>query len=465
MVPGICDLPPELLAAVFKEGQNIIVEDEARLARNDPNARSPRTMPFEILATHICATFRQISLTTPSLWSTIHVYAGCRVDEIVDRLGRSGACELLIRLESGVQDPPIDPVELDIIVEYILNESARWSNLFLRYAYELQAHPVVARICSGFAPKLRLLSLTVDDVSEAGPGTMNRSVNLPHIFINGQSQPNFVRLRGLAIHFFRPRLSAVVTLHLDQLRHLVLQYSTLRQILTCSPYLANLSIYGDILPPGSWLINQQYSIHIPNLRSLRLFSESGETYSGLLEGLDAPLLQSLTLKSLQEHDLDAFWDIPNLSPRFSNLASLNFTEFDFTGITYNRIFQTFRDITTFTALCAPVADSPLLQLLSQGVINDLNGLPYTPWPFLQTLGFAADFWGDDEGVIDAVVEARKTCGHPLSTFLFAIDSDEQVEAELALEYQSRPDLCVKFCGETLVWPEDCIHLDHEDNLF
>ncbi len=425
-----------------------------------------RTIPFEILTTHICSYFRQVSLAAPSLWTSIQVDAFSRIENIVDRLERSGACGLNIRIESAGQDTPINVTKLDTIIGHILQHSFRWRSLFLRYTYERAAHPVVRRICSASAPRLNLFSLTVDNVDEADLTSVNWSVNQPHIFNDGTPQElKFVRLRGLATQLFRPSLNSVVTLHLDQVRYLPLQYSTLRAILMCSPNLTNLSIHGDIIAPGTWPPAwQANTLHLSNLRSLRLFSESGETYSGVMNGLDAPKLESLTLKSLQEHDMDDLWNIPDQNTRFPNLKSLNFEEFDFTDLTYRGIFQTFSNITSFCAPYVRVKDSPLLKILAQGLIAGRGGSSYIPWPRLATLGFATE-GGDDEGVIDAAVEARKRCGCPISTFLFAFCGEDDAEEEFLLEFQRSQDLEIKICPVNTVWPEDRIHLDHEDCLF
>lgn len=462
MCTGIYDIPAEILAVIFEEGKHIV--EEMPPAPDD--GRSHRSTPFEILITHICSYFRQVSLATPSLWTSIRVDAFCRIENIVDRLERSGACGLNIRIESAGQDTPINATMLDMIMDHILRHSLRWRSLFLRYAYERAAHPVVRRICAAPAPRLRSFSLTVDNVNEADLTSVNRSVNRPHIFNDGTPQElKFVRLRGLATQLFRPSLNSVVTLHLDQVRYLPLQYSTLREILMCSLYLANLSIYGDIIAPGTWPPAwQANTLYLPNLRSLRLFSESGETCAGVMNGLDAPKLESLTLKSLHEHDMDDLWNIPNQNARFPNLKSLTFEEFDFTDLTYGRIFQTFSGITSFFALCIRVKDSPLLKILGQGLTVGPDGSPYIPWPRLETLGFATE-GGDGAGVIDAVVEARKTCGYPISTFLFAVCGEDEAEEELLLEYQGRRDLEIKFCPTNIVWPEDRTHLDYEDCLF
>ena len=462
MVVEILDLPSEIISKIFEEGKSMT---DKILALAVDGRRNNGGVPWEVLTTQICSYFRQVSLATPSMWTSIEMGAGCSIDHIFNRLERSGACDLNIRIESAAQDVPMRISVLDAIMDLILPHSRRWRSLCLRYTCEREAHSIVRRICAAAAPRLQILSLTVDDVSEADLTFCNRSVHWPHIFTEGTPGLKFVRLRGLSTQLFRPPLGAVVTLHLDQIRYLPLQYATLRDILTCSPSLANLSIYGDILAPGSWPNQQVNTLNLLNLRSLRMFSQSGETYSGMMTLLNAPMLESLTLKSLQEHDLDELWNAPNQSSRFQNLRSLHFVEFDFTEFNYLRIFQTFRDITTFSALCVPIGQSPLLRLLSQGQIKGLNRAPYMPWPKLQTLGFAADVWSEDGGVVDGVIAARHDCGHPISTLMFAVSPDDGAEEELTLDFGEREDFKLKFCSESLVWPEEQAYVDHEDVLF
>lgn len=305
---------------------------------------------------------------------------------------------------------------------------------------------------------LQQLSIIVDDVEHADATIVNRDVRLPHIFKEGTPTLEFVRLRGLAMHLFRPQLGNVVILHLDQTTFIPVLYSTFRDILTCSPVLAHLSLYGDIISATQWPpgINP---INLPALRSLRICGVAGEMYTGILLGIHAPRLDSLTLKDIQAHDLDLLWDLMDVT-RYTNLKSLIFCDFEPSISTYTRIFESFQEIITFTSLYSSAGNSILVDLLLEDVHPGQE--PHVPWPKLQILSFPFDPYSDDDELIEDIVKVRRRCGCPLSKILLGRKLEDITRGEIRLEVGN---IQVKFCWRNEEWPANRTQFDEDDGLF
>jgi hypothetical protein len=451
-------LHPEILSIIFENAK--IMTDQISLAHKSSNGTN-RNMAFEITASRTCSYFRVVALATPQLWTTIHIHGAARLECIVEMLSRSGDCRLDIRIDLGVLDRQMNAEILDPIIDNILLHSRRWRSLCIGYSYERQDRPVVMRLCAVPAPNLQQLSITVNDVAEADGSLVNRTVDLPHIFKEGAPKLGFIRLRGLAIQLFRPPLDNVVTLHLDQIKSVPIQYATLHSILTCSPHLAHLSMYGDILALEGWP-DQQKAISLPALRSLRVHSISGEAYAGIMQIINAPKLESLTLKSLQDHDLDPLWSITDKA-RFDTLKLLSLIECDPSSPTCQILFGMFRQITTFSTMHA-ARKSNIINILAEGTVKDLNGLQYVPWPRLKTLHLSSDFYDNDQEVIKTMAAVRKEHGYPVSTFMFSASAEETKDMA-PLKFESGAGFEIQSCGQYFDWPEHGTHFDHDDMLF
>ncbi|KAF9484429.1 hypothetical protein BDN70DRAFT_872439 [Pholiota conissans] len=458
---SIYDLHPEILSIIFENAKNMT--DVIPLTYGTNVGRN-QTVAFEVVATKICSYFRDIALATPRLWTSIHVHGASRSDNIVEMLARSCDCWLDIRIDLAVQNLQMEATRLDSIIEKLLLHSLRWRTLCIGYRYERRDHPVVLLLCTASAPGLQHLSITVDDVADADRSLINQTVSLPHIFKDGTPKLGFIRLRGFAIQLFRPPLTTVVTLHLDHTRDIPIQYSTLKEMLTSSPYLAHLSMHGDILAPGGWT-SQRRVVSLPVLRSLRVCSISGEIFAGMMKCIDAPNLESLTLKKVQECDLNPLWNTLD-EIKFETLKTLSLIEFDLSTSTWRHIFETFQQINTFSSLddYAGFRDSIFIGALLEPSVHGLNGVQYVPWPKLKTLCLGLDLYDNDQNLIKKLIAVRKELGFPISRCIFRIGA-EDMEDLLPLQLESEADFEIKFIAEEVIWPDNNTHIDHDDILF
>ena len=459
----ILSIPPEILALIFQCGKNM--SDEIPFS-SSIGEQERRVHSFEIIMSQTCSRFREVTLATPRLWSTIYVDATRRIDHIAQDVARSGGCGLDIRIDLGVQDPQMNDQNLEAMLALIISHSRRWRSLSIAYSRECVNFPVVGRLCNSAAPSLQQLSITVDDVDRADATMVNaKDVNTPCIFKDGTPRLTFVRLRGMALTFYRPQLNFVATLHLDHTRKsLLLPYSTFYDIVTCSPFLENLSLHGDIIAPSTWPEGNKH-IHLPNLRSLRICGEAGHIYPRMLMGIQAFNLESLTLKDMKNPDLDPLWNTADAS-WYARLKRLTFIDFDLSIPKYESAFQTFQNITTISALKSSISESPLIYLLSEGRLGGPNG-QYIPWPRLETLVFSYDTYGSDEASIEKVVKARREQGYPLSRIRLGMDYDdyEEMEAEPPQTIDVGDDIEIELFWHSEVWPENRTYFDHDDGLF
>ncbi|KAF9236715.1 hypothetical protein BU15DRAFT_49671, partial [Melanogaster broomeanus] len=81
-------LPSDVLAIIFEESR--------RLLYNWAGPRRP--LPIEVQLSHVCARWRQVALSTPSLWTTIRVPILHRENAVRAYFQRCNQCPLDIHL-------------------------------------------------------------------------------------------------------------------------------------------------------------------------------------------------------------------------------------------------------------------------------------------------------------------------------------------------------------------------------
>jgi hypothetical protein len=385
----VCSLPPEILSWIFELGQAIELGEFEEADDSDSDDASVHISSFEILMSHVSSHFRNVALGTRKLWRSIDITRVQSMESIATYISRSDGCGLLIRLDFGAQAPSADELaKFDVILPH----SDRYHRLIIDTVNEAMENPIIRHFCDLDAPMLEHLSIAVEEVE--GTTIVNTGV-----LGGGAEKLSFVRLRGLAIPLFRPPLNVVTTLHLDQTLPLPIHFTTFLQILTASPFLAHLSIYGDIVSSLTWP-DTLPPIDLPNLRSLRICGVSGVIYSSLLLGINATGLDSLVLKDAQEFDLENFWTSPNVF-KFPQLHHLTFCDFEFSSHAYADVFRAFPTITKFTTSYSPTTPLILSLLAHSTEVN-------IPWPDLHTLTFLLNLYDDD--LIKDVVRNREAAG-------------------------------------------------------
>jgi len=304
------------------------------------------------------------------------------------------------------------------------------------------------------------LNVNVHHRIEVMPNSIDNP--LPQILAGGTPALSFLRLGCHAMAFFRPPLSTVTTLHLDQTSLLPISYPVLRRLVTASNLLTNLSIYGDIIDADRW---PNYStIELPALKSLRMYGRAGFIYCGVLLSISAPLLESLVLKGVLHHDLDELWESPQM-PKFPSLRSLTFCDFECTDSTYERIFHAFPAITDFTMLHSSTSIPRVLGLVEGRGHSRVGSVSekHPPWPELRSLTLLFDC--EDDASIIEMVNARRRLKHPITKLRLGAVTRSQHDRTVRLGGLLREHVQVETFVEIDQWPVDLQDVDEGDVLF
>ncbi|KAJ7593907.1 hypothetical protein C8J56DRAFT_925502 [Mycena floridula] len=450
-------LPIEILADIFRFGQlSCLIEfqdeddDEWELERDIGLA-------FEVIVSHVSTFWRDIALDSRILWSRIYITLTTppsRVDVYLARSGQAGLDININLTEIGFKVPTHTPEMLDAVVSQI----GRWERCWIDCEKEQVDEPVVSRLANLSAPALEYLSICVPDIDDTITELRKQAPIEPACQILTAGCPNlkFVRMRGLAMAYFRPPVDHLHTLHLDQTTRVSTDYTIFYHFLLGSSSLTHLSIYGDIIHPQQpWPTSP--AVQLDSLRSLRVCGVNGTVYSGILLSISAPNLEYLVLKGAQEQDLDLFWAVSQRQsgPMFPKLHSLTFYDFDVTLLTYNNLFTSFPAVTEFSSLKSSFNVPVILKALSYpSVIADA-------WPNLQTLAIILNF--DEIPFIRDVLEKRSKCGLSLSKLRLVTSEDlDEWDIEMPEFQWLKQHLEVETLSRLERWPVGRDYLDVDD---
>lgn len=396
-VTPIYSLPSELLAKIFKLGQNLQWEDDNEIAGSPISHLAYHS--YEVLVTHVSSHFREVAIGTPQLWSDITISPRISSAELETYLVRTSGCALNVRIETGLSVPMNPPMIAQI--ETILIHSNRYRQLVINCVFESSAQLIVQRFSRVAMPNLKHLSIAIDTVEGLFPpdGRKPFGAEMPHL--------SFMRLRGVALVLFCLHFQDITTLHLDQTVFTPILYSTFRRVIISSSALQNLSLYGDLFcsvtTPWTALAMGD-PIVIPKLRRLRICGIGGDIYSGILIGIIAVSLTSIVLKNLKQYDLQPFMASPFSSIKFPLLRELVLIDPDITNDEYTQLFYTFPTTTSFAVYHRETAD--VLRILADDPIDG-----FIPWPELNTISVLVD--ENDDDVVADIVERRQAIGCPL----------------------------------------------------
>ncbi|KAJ2926741.1 hypothetical protein H1R20_g10335, partial [Candolleomyces eurysporus] len=310
---------------------------------------------------------------------------------------------------------------------------------------------------------LELLTLSIDSVDMEDPSVERDNLTLRDVFTQGTFNLKFLRLRGMAVHLFRPPLQQLTVFHLEQTNNIPISYATFKDLLTASTNLAHLSVYGDMLTTSEWPMAPTPTslIHLPALQSLRICGTDGRIFKGVLANIQSPILRSLTLKDMQESDIDGDLDHHQSTVPFPQLTELTFCDFDLSEKQYRFFFRLFPSIRSFSSFSSTIGTTKIYKPLCQ---HYTSGDQPLPWPNLQTLCFGFDP-SDDPGLVEDLLIDRKKSLYPLTELNFATTDRDGLHLWLA---------DVDTCGVELTmastveqWPPSSgmQYLDCDDILF
>ncbi|KAJ7673124.1 hypothetical protein DFH06DRAFT_1036248 [Mycena polygramma] len=460
----ISTMPPELLANIFQlahqpgqpEG-----EDEDEDVDETP-ASDQLASPTEVVLSHVNLYWRNVALTTRVLWRHITIEQKEPLEKIRAYLGRSGPrTPLHLRLDVRREIPALTEI-LHLVFQHL----DRWERVTIHSNLETSELPIVSRLYDVSAPILEHLGLCVHDVDSANIEALRRA-DFEQILTQGCPRLTVLRLRGLSMHFFRPPITNITTLHLEQTRGLFLGYESFKNLLIAAPALAHLSIHDTIIdelveswPPGD-------CIPLPNLVSLRISFPGTlqHVFSDILISISAPRLESLVLKEVGQDHLDRFLELPGVSTKFPSLRSLTFCDFDYQDAERLALMcAALPKITEFTCIHTTAYPPTVLVMMAGKSDVSVPGSPNgDPWPDLHTFNTNLDV--DDLGLLRIAVERRKMIGYPLRVLrISGIDEyDLDEETEETFDWLEE-NLTVERFATVERWPPGSDY-DPDDTLF
>ena len=453
----ISSLPNEILAFIFTRGQYMTrtAKFPSSLQSDSESAEDDSlTLKFEVALSHVTSHWRNVAINEPFLWNNICVSSRSSLDELIAYLERSRKCLLNLRLDLGQN--AIGNLGMHLLTSHV----GRWRTLSTESNGEVRNDALLTHLRNLAAPNLVHISMSVNALKHLELMPNNIDDPFPQIFTGGAPVLSFVRLACHALSFFRPPLTAMTTLHLDQTSHLPMSYTRFCQVITASPALTNLSIYGDMIGTEAWPLMAN-SIELPALRSLRICGIGGLVYCGVLLNISAPGLESLILKDVLHNDLDQLWDSPQMF-KFPVLQSLTFCGFECTESTYRKFFSAFPTVTHFTSLHSSLYNPRVLKLV--GAINSpiLLGTPL-PWPKLHTMSLLFNL--TDEASLVAVVNTRIHQKHPIAKLRLGMGGERNTPRAFRLVQWLQKHLQVEWFSVVDPWPIGLQYVDEDDVLF
>ncbi|KAF7370430.1 F-box domain-containing protein [Mycena sanguinolenta] len=461
----VSHIPAELLSTIFHFAQCPSAVDDRRSEEEDEDfaRRCALHSQVAVLVSHVSGYWRAVALATCTLWRHIDIGRNESVEKIRAYLARSGpSTTLRFRLDLRWEIPALTEI-VDLVFEHL----DRWERFTIHSNIETMDIPVVSRLYDASAPALEQLGLCIHDIDSENLKRVRRA-DFEQILTRGCPRLTVVRLRGLSMHFFRPPLTSITTLYLEQTRGLFIGFECFKHLLTAAPALAHLSIHDAILDEHDfWPTDSVDSIPLPSLISLRIAIPGlvQHIFSDILISISAPKLQSLVLKDLGEFYLDRFLQLPGASSKFPALRALTFCDFDYQS--HERLAlmcAALPSITDFTCIHT-TTDAPTLLFLMAGQSKaSVAGSPTDdPWQRLRT--FSTNLDVDDLELLRTAVERRQRIGFPLRVLrISGIDEEDIGEEEEETWKWLGEELTVDRFEALERWPPGS-DFDPDDTLF
>lgn len=289
-----------------------------------------------IRLSHVCRSWRRLSLASPSLWSTISYHSPfgyhrnyVALQKLMTHLARSGNNPLTLYLTIYSNQ--------DEGFQIICEHSVRWKSFTLRCSQALIPF-ISSRLRKAPVPILQFLCATAipsgrnQEEDSSGPSPASQGKGPCSIFSGGAPNLRYLELGNAAVYYMRPvHLETLSTVHLhSSFNDLELSPSELNAILTI-PNLTTLTIlteFWELIPDIADISSER--IIMPKLRYLGIRGQYGSDYEvmRILATISCPLVEVLMLQNVVGTSLyDAPTDIENREPEvFLNLHTLHLVD-------------------------------------------------------------------------------------------------------------------------------------------
>ncbi|KAF9447430.1 hypothetical protein P691DRAFT_123211 [Macrolepiota fuliginosa MF-IS2] len=294
-------LPPELLLMIFK------------FACIKNNISDTVTT---IRLSHVCRSWRRLSLASPILWSSITYQSPfgyhrnyIALQKLMTYLARSGNSPLTLFLYIFSHQ--------DEGFQIICEHSVRWRSITLRCAHAL-IPSISSRLRKAPVPILKSLWATalpagrIQDEDSSGPSPASQGQGPCSIFSGGAPNLLYLELGNAAVYYMRPvHLETLSTIHFhSSFNDLELSPQELNAILTI-PNLTTLTLlteFWDLIPDIADISRSR--IVMPKLRYLGIRGQYGSDYEviRIFATISCPMVEMLMLQNVVGTSL---YDAPN----------------------------------------------------------------------------------------------------------------------------------------------------------
>ena len=440
---GVASVPNEILSAIFEAGCHLLPRPQPSDSSSETDEWEP---PFEILVSHVTRHWRNVAVSTPSLWTQIYI---AEQDQCLDAaaayLTRSRCLPLDIGLEMGRPHPrsrwhPKLPSTCSII-ETLTPHVGRCRR-FCIHSERPRRHlsALLKGLCSVTCPFLESIQVSrterfdyYDDgdadysKEDEEDEERDRCENVREIFAGGAPSLKEIRLRGINLSYCLPPTASVTTLHIHCDTHRISEHPSYRVI--CALFsnfraLTHLVLQGCFVRYSTFIgvPIQAPTVTFPLLSSLCILSTKGHTsLFEFLAMISAPLLECLSFGEMLGSDAEEVLQTPEwiaTLPRYPYLHTLSVIPLlgaspPFQPSTWKTIEQSFNTVTNLTVLDEKVA------LFSESLYcmhgTDLSPSPSNqiPWPNLQTLSLGGFQFPYDIEPFVAALAARVVMDRPL----------------------------------------------------
>ena len=395
-------LPSELFVTIFNSGPSDAIEHRQ----------------YVKLISLVSRYWRNISLATPSLWSSVYISSlgGTRPNPLQNLemlIERSCAHPLSITIYGEGLDTSSGAFLFDQI-NLIIPLVSRWRTLCIYGGYWEEIPDICGRLAELHAPLLESFEVIVDSGYDDDYYDDDDDNDL-RVFTGGAPRLSYVRVEGISLMSCLPPLSSLVSLDLCYLpKPLTLaQWNTIRM----SNQLQDLRIGGDVtyIPfPKTFP-----AADIPSLRSLTFSPGPSTKLFNQIVGIRCHALQHLTIEPPSMYDglseISAAVQVTDISSTsiYPSLQSLTLRRVKFTWVEAHWVIAKLPSITRIVIDSCTNPTVLLNYLLPMRRTDDsVDEIHPDYWPLLQTISLS----GMESTVLEVlykIVLYRKSRGTPL----------------------------------------------------
>ncbi|KAJ7502561.1 hypothetical protein B0H11DRAFT_1989128 [Mycena galericulata] len=356
-----------------------------------------------LILCRICSAWRNIALTTPTLWASLHIpidfilaEEGVRMPAVAQWLQLSGACPVSLSVGTVGEDPwmtPLRPLQgITALWDLLGTSSTRWYNIEISPSVDAAALLVLANP-DVQTPILESLGITAEV-------SVLRQVNLFRV-------PS---LRAVRLHSQGPELLDEFLLDLpffwDRLTHISLdstgpaspsQGLSLCRVLTLLRRCPQLVSFGfRVSATDDWVDSNSAPVSLPCLTSFIMFEPrilEALVVARLLEHLSMPELRRLDIPVLDTRAFDGHI-LSSIATTALHLESLSIDMGSFTNDSFLETFRCLSNLTKITTSFPPWFYNPTFAGIGAEHLLDLltpdpEQRPITVCPRLQELEIKA----------------------------------------------------------------------------